>query len=403
MDTLITKILVSLIAVGSLFTPSATNNEILGTQVPTITAGFETSLQTSISSTDVTMTLASVTNRAGNSISGYKCFTVSEGTAIQEFVCGTATTSNQIISLVRGIDPENPSATSSTLAFAHRRGESVKETDYPILGILARQNAGIDGFPAVLKYDSVPTLTSPTQIPSKSYVDGIAIAGSPIMSTTLQGIAKISTAPASSTNPIVVGDNDTRIPTQAENDALAGTSPSGTNKYITFADATSTSASSSMIVRYTTTGQITATTTPVATTDATSKSYVDTSVKTFYGYATSTNLKFSADTERTESSTSYVKKKEIALSRSGKVRLLWDMKSTGNPSYSTIYINGVAYSGEYTSLSGTYETNTLDVTVNIPSLLQLYVKAGSGATAATRNFRVYYDIATTTEGVVTTD
>jgi len=57
-------------------------------------------------------------------------------------------------------------------------------------------------------------------------------------STTVKGISKLSVAPVSPTNPIAVGDNDTRIqytPTSDEKAALAGSqgNPKSTNKYIT--------------------------------------------------------------------------------------------------------------------------------------------------------------------------
>ena len=69
----------------------------------------------------------------------------------------------------------------------------------------------------------------------KNYIDGIAIAGSPDATASTKGIVKMSTAPASSSNPIAVGDNDPRVPTQGENDALAGNdgTPSSSNKYVT--------------------------------------------------------------------------------------------------------------------------------------------------------------------------
>jgi hypothetical protein len=53
--------------------------------------------------------------------------------------------------------------------------------------------------------------------------------------SSVKGFVTLSTAPASATAPIAVGDNDARIPTTGENDALAGTSgtPSSTNKYVT--------------------------------------------------------------------------------------------------------------------------------------------------------------------------
>jgi len=71
----------------------------------------------------------------------------------------------------------------------------------------------------------------------KEYIDNIAIAGAPDATTSTKGLVKMSTAPADPDSPIAVGDNDTRIPTQGENDALAGGStfgtPSSTNKFIT--------------------------------------------------------------------------------------------------------------------------------------------------------------------------
>lgn len=77
---------------------------------------------------------------------------------------------------------------------------------------------------------------------NKSYADGLAIAGAPDSSTTVKGIGRVSVAPVSPTIPIFVGDNDPRVPTQGENDALVGTSgtPSSSNKYVTDADTSGT-------------------------------------------------------------------------------------------------------------------------------------------------------------------
>lgn len=78
----------------------------------------------------------------------------------------------------------------------------------------------------------------------------------PDASATVYGKTKLSTAPASATAPIAVGDNDTRVPTQGENDALAGTSgtPSSTNKYVTNDDTAETG--NSKVVRTTSGGVI---------------------------------------------------------------------------------------------------------------------------------------------------
>lgn len=63
-------------------------------------------------------------------------------------------------------------------------------------------------------------------------------------SSTVKGISFLSTNPVVSTTPIAVGDNDTRVPSQAENDALVGTNgtPSSSNKYVTDSDARNTNA-----------------------------------------------------------------------------------------------------------------------------------------------------------------
>lgn len=62
-------------------------------------------------------------------------------------------------------------------------------------------------------------------------------------STTVKGITKLATAPASASNPLAVGDNDPRLPTQNENDALVGTSGnavSSSNKLVDNSDTTGT-------------------------------------------------------------------------------------------------------------------------------------------------------------------
>jgi hypothetical protein len=60
-----------------------------------------------------------------------------------------------------------------------------------------------------------------------------------VATTSVLGTVKMSVAPASAASPIAVGDNDGRIPTQGENDALAGSygAPSSANKFVTASDA----------------------------------------------------------------------------------------------------------------------------------------------------------------------
>ena len=91
--------------------------------------------------------------------------------------------------------------------------------------------------------------TTATQAANKGYVDGVAIAGGANASSTVKGISKLSLDPVAPTNPIAVGDNDTRVPpvntsTMTANQvaALAGTgTPNGTTgKYVTNDDTTGT-------------------------------------------------------------------------------------------------------------------------------------------------------------------
>lgn len=98
----------------------------------------------------------------------------------------------------------------------------------------------------------------------------------PDASTTVAGKSKLSVAPASATDPIAVGDNDTRVPSQSENDALAGTSgtPSSSNKYVTADDVTEAK-TASKIVRRDSNADVLVATTPTNADAATSKTYVD--------------------------------------------------------------------------------------------------------------------------------
>ena len=80
----------------------------------------------------------------------------------------------------------------------------------------------------------------------KDYLDSTLASGSPLASELQTGIAKLSLAAVTPATPIVVGDNDPRVPTQDENNALAGNggSPSASNKYVTETGLTNTLATS---------------------------------------------------------------------------------------------------------------------------------------------------------------
>lgn len=201
-----------------------------------IAASFETTLANKISSSATSMTLVTGTDDAGNTLSGTFGFVIDEGTASEEFVIGSVS-GTAVTSMTRGLDPQNPTTEVTALKVEHRRGATVKITDYPALGRISRLLRGDDTFDTVLKYAPGLAPSTADDLADKGYVDGVAVAGGADASTTVKGITKMSVAPASATSPIAVGDNDTRVPTQGENDGLAATTtPATTNLFMTQKD-----------------------------------------------------------------------------------------------------------------------------------------------------------------------
>lgn len=206
--------------------------------VPKVSAHFSTSLANKITSSAGSMTVVSGSDKAGNALSGLYGWVVDKGSASEEFMLGTISGTTVTIT-ARGLDPGDGKTEVTALKLSHRRGAPVELTDYPILAILARLLNADDTLPNLIKYAA---LASPSlgqhQIVDwdyiKAYADSIVSSGAPDASTTTKGISKMSVAPASPTAPIAVGDNDPRMPTLAQAQALAGTgTPSGANKFVT--------------------------------------------------------------------------------------------------------------------------------------------------------------------------
>ncbi len=130
---------------------------------------------------------------------------------------------------------------------------------------------------------TAPTGGTGAQIATATDIANAVIGASGTATNTTFGTVKLSVAAASVPNPIAVGDNDTRVPTQGENDALVGTSgtPSTTNKYVTNDD-TDTAATASKVARRLAGGNLTVVTeTPGNnTTNAASTAFVTAAVAT---------------------------------------------------------------------------------------------------------------------------
>lgn len=157
--------------------------------------------------------------------------------------------SNTALTNIKSVSRQGVETTG--VAREHRIGATVTITDFAHIKYINDLIGGTTNLNASepLEYDGTATINSNNQLATKAYVDGVAISGAPDASTSTKGIVKMSTAPASASNPVAVGDNDTRVPTQSENDALAGTSgtPSSTNKFVTADDVSSVGASNKVV------------------------------------------------------------------------------------------------------------------------------------------------------------
>lgn len=184
--------------IGGLFgyTP-VTEDVSLGASLPSGTAVFETSLATGITDLSTSMVLTSTSIRGGATLSGYQCFTIDEGSAQAEYVCGTVAT-NTVSSLERGISPADGVTSVTALTFSHRRGANVKITDFPLIQRIQAQNSGSGTFDSVIKYGaSIGTSTvgvDGQNIASVAYANSLAFGAVPAANETTAGFTELATA-----------------------------------------------------------------------------------------------------------------------------------------------------------------------------------------------------------------
>lgn len=243
-----------------------------------IAAKFNTTLNLKTAIWATSATLDSATDDSGVALpTGRYALTIDGGTASEEFI--TCTLTSTALTSIKHVTMQWVETSGTTIL--HRKGATVKITDFAVIKKMLDLLDGTTSFDAStpLGYDGTATISTANQFATKAYVDGVAIAGAPDSSTTVKGIGKVSVAPISPTSPIFVGDNDWRVPTQGENDALVGTSgtPSSTNKYVTNDD-TATAATADKVARRLAGGNITVVTESQAnnSTNAASTAYVDT-------------------------------------------------------------------------------------------------------------------------------
>lgn len=176
----------------------ATQENLAGTVANTV-AGFETSLASSITDTDTTITLVSFTTDDGTDLTAGKeyAFTIDEGSSIREFIIGTASTSNMLVDVVRGISVVDGVTEVTANKKDHRRGASVKITNFQLVTITNILN-DTETIPAPLRYESsvaTTSLTSPQHLSSKAYVDYVAFSGAGVIDAneTAKGVVELAT------------------------------------------------------------------------------------------------------------------------------------------------------------------------------------------------------------------
>lgn len=122
-------------------------------------------------------------------------------------------------------------------------------------------------------------------------------------------------------------------------------------------------------------------------------------------YASDT-LQHSADTERSTTSGTYVKKKEIYIVNTGIIRIKFDGKSLDNMGSRAfkgkIYIDDVAAGTEQTNATDSYVTYSENLYVKAGQKVSLYIYAvDTNYAVYCRNFRIYYDTDYAGGGVIT--
>lgn len=168
----------------------------LGAAVPTTPALYDSYLASGISKTDTTLTLSTGTLRNGSILSGFVCFTIDVNLPTVEYVCGTAS-STAVTGLTRGVDVSNPNATSSALAYAHRRFASIAISDYPTIQFMVRKLNGTEGFDSPIKYSSSVSTTTissdSNNLASVGYANSLSFGSVPPASETASGFVELAT------------------------------------------------------------------------------------------------------------------------------------------------------------------------------------------------------------------
>jgi len=204
------------------------------TKIANIVADFETQLAYKIAIGEKSCSIQNNIDNDGVTLpNGYYYFTLDGGSNEKEHIYCKLTGKN--LTDIKSVSRQGVKTEGVTRE--HRYGASVGITNFATIRYINDVFSGGDTLDSTvpLKYDAEVTIDDDKMIGTKKYADDLTISDLSDASTSVKGVSKISVAPASVDNPILLGDNDSRIPTQDEIDAMAGTSgtPSASNKFVT--------------------------------------------------------------------------------------------------------------------------------------------------------------------------
>jgi len=202
------------------------------------TAGGQTyTLGSSISSTQTTILLSSFTEPVSgtpytmvllNTDIAYG--TIAPKTSQSEFISFTGITQNAngsatLTGVTRGLAKKYPYTTDATFKLPHSGQTSFILSNAPQVFEKDARLENDQTFTGVNTFSQspiVPTGGTGTQAANNQDIANAVTGASGTATNTTFGTTKLSVAADSVPNPIVVGDNDPRVPTQGENDALVG-------------------------------------------------------------------------------------------------------------------------------------------------------------------------------------
>jgi len=168
--------------------------------VVTPVADFSTSLSSPITAAATQLTLVSFTDNDGTTlVIGQRYgFTIDgDSTSNKEYVIGTASTSNRIVDLVRGVSVVTGTSTVSDNAKAHGRGALIEITNAPVLLQLAGVINGTIDITNVIRY-ATTTATSTIASDDRNLVNvallnSTAFGSIPAASETAAGFVELAT------------------------------------------------------------------------------------------------------------------------------------------------------------------------------------------------------------------